>query len=1268
MEKRLRSSLKSSADEFLSSAAKLGFRSVKPSLKTLIYSLRPSSDVVSSLPLSLHNSISQSITRFQDLSGSGTTAASNSSLTPPTKRVRKSSRRPESNKNDDKDDVSVNLQIYAYAAYLCVTHPENVFSASDLLPAVQELHDNLVVFELESNLLSDIANLCEEWWKRELPGREGLITQSLPFLLSKSLTLKKKVDVHKINALRDAFALFDFEDESIEDLKLLLIRCLISPLYLKMDEGRRFLAFLFGLSRQLVKESLAMIRSQIPFGRKSMLEAYADIVFRAWKAAEGESREEIENEFLQALIDSSIHASSGSFAASIRRILGGFISQRTTDGVEKLIFNLAEPVIFRSLQAANSNVRQNALHLLIDVFPLEDPDATREVKDILLHKQFFLIEKLLMDACPDIRAVAVEGSCRILHMFWEIIPSSTITKLITKILDDMAHDVCNVVRLSTVNGIIYLLGNPHSHEILKVTLPRLGHLIMDSALSIRCATIDLLLLLKGIHNFQFHKVVHLDVLLSTLANDQAVVGQKITKLLLPSYFPTTVTPEEACQRCVTLIRRSPLAGARFCEFALSEGASPQLLSRLFKVLITLVLSRANMGADQIDGILMAAANICNNLATKDIYKTSFKDELTAKKLMCLFTAANTGHAQASVCNIVSTVVPEAADVLRQECMALVTRCIGLSDNKERQAQVRMVHKMMLSCGWIDYMLEAFTALLVKAANGCVGKDDTERTRCNSLSGKKRKGKQGTKVSAKCKRISGKKRSDIAKSSFYEDYTVSVGIAWQLKDLLTYSNTRKAVLGSRSIESVYHALEVISEFSIMMCLQHDYINPAPVLAYTSLSLHMSVENLKLNDSNNHGSKVTDSAGSTSLASEVSNHCTDFYKFNLIFFIDKFQLQQTLLERTIEHLVHCTDKVYKSARRKSCKVPPSFIHTAKKHSEPHQDYLNHKDNGSPFSEQKRISNLVKLSTSILKSIIDSSTVDCTNKHQERCLSFTRQYVEFVVTNLRQHSHGQLEFNVDDLKETFLCLKSSFTYAAKLLNLVLTSSTEASSPSIEVHNLANDLFDLIISVEEHLGSRYGSLLFSSVKLWLPDLILALGSLQIQKPSSSSSSAFTQSKFGFPSWIVILAKIEIFDNQEDDSEDEKVILASKFSLFRKSVEAMVQLLRANHSVLDAVGEFLLAGSVVGLNKKDFELVYGILHFVCMKLVKHENGEWMGRKLMLESLQQMYPQMERMGKELRNGHEKEQLEKAIELVEPIWRCYGDKTSKDPMETGSGDS
>lgn len=157
-------------------------------------------------------------------------------------------------------------------------------------------------------------------------------------------------------------------------------------------------------------------------------------------------------------------------------------------------------------QVANSNVRLNSLHLLLDAFPLEDPDATKETKDTMLDKQFFLLERLLTDDFSEIRVVAVEGSCRILDLFWEIIPSPTITKMMTKIFDDMSHDNCNEVRLSTLNGIMYLLGNPHSHEILKVLLPRVGHLILDPALSVRVTITDLLLLLRDIRTFQFHKV------------------------------------------------------------------------------------------------------------------------------------------------------------------------------------------------------------------------------------------------------------------------------------------------------------------------------------------------------------------------------------------------------------------------------------------------------------------------------------------------------------------------------------------------------------------------------------------------------------------------------------------------------------------------------------------------------------------------------------------------------------------------------------------
>ncbi|RZC30787.1 Condensin-2 complex subunit G2 isoform B [Glycine soja] len=899
MEKRLRSSLQSSAQEFISLATKQNLKSSKSSLKTLVHSIRLSSPLCSSLPPTLSDSISASLQSFQNLLEPNSAANLGSPRTPPSKRPRRSSRRsePQPEPADEKHNILARLEILGHIALLCVSHPRKPFSLYDLLPGVQALHDNLIVFESEPSLSSAIEGLCEEWWKENLAGRESLISQSLPFLLSRSLTLKKKVDVHRVCVLREAFALFDFDDESIEDLKLLLVRCVISPLYLKTEDGRRFLAFVFGLSDQLGKEFLAMIRSQIPFGRKSMLEAYGDILFRAWRAAQGDSRTEIENGFLQEMIEAAIHAGSGAFASYIRRVLEAFINQRTTDGVEKMLYRLAEPVIFRSLQVANSNVRQNALHLLLDMFPLEDPDATKEEKDTLLDKQFFLLERLLTDDCPEVRTIAVEGSCRVLHLFWEVIPSPIITKMITKIVDDISHDGCNEVRLSMLNGIIYLLGNPHSHEILKVLLPRLRHLMLDKVLAIRVAAVDLLLHLKDVRDFQFNKVVELDVLLSALASDQPPVAQKITKLLLPSYFPSKVPIEEACNRCVTLVKRAPMAGARFCQFAILEGASKSHLMELVKVFLSLILSPDKLDANQIEGFLVATSYVCDSLACEPCYINALKELLDGEKMKGLLTLASKGQAQSSLFNIVSNVRPDDVAGILEECMGVVTNCSGLPEDVDRQTEIRSAHKLLLSLGGFDDLIEALTAFLHKAAYRCHIKFGVDMPSHSVSFAKRKKSKSSGKFSIKSKIIN-------RKQSFEDDYLVAVGVTWQVRDLLLQEDTRKAILESPSLEMLFVSLKVISEVSIVHCGHHEYIDICPVLAYVAFALQMTVDNVGRSSIHN---------------SDTKRKKTKIDSSTL--------LSENILELTIEHVLNCLEKLFgaggimKNHDGDSCNLQPT-----------------------------------------------------------------------------------------------------------------------------------------------------------------------------------------------------------------------------------------------------------------------------------------------------------------------------------------------------------
>ncbi|KAB1214898.1 Condensin-2 complex subunit G2 [Morella rubra] len=979
-----------------------------------------------------------------------------------------------------------------------------------------------------------------------------------------------------------------------------------------------------------------MIRSQIPFGRKSMLEAYGDILFRAWKAVGPDHKDEIEHRFLQGLIEGAIHASSGAFAASIRRVLGGFISQRTTEGVEKLLFSLAEPVIFRSLQVANSNVRQNALHVLLDMFPLEDPDSTKEAKDTLLDKQFFLLERLLMDDCPDVRLVAVEGCCRILHLFWEIIPSASITKIIMKIFDDMSHDICNEVRLSTLNGVIYLLGNPQSHEILKVLLPRLGHLMLDNVSSVRMALVDLLLLLRDMRNFQFNKVVGLDVLLSTLANDQPLVAQKITKLLMPSYFPSKLPVEEACNRCVTLIKRSPIAGARFCEFSLLGGASINSLMELIRVFISLVLSPVKLNADQIEGLLVAAAYLSRSISIEPCFENALKQLLAGEKVKFLFSAASTARAQSSVLNIVSNLASDAAAGVFEECTGLVTNCSGISDNVERQAQLRSAHKLFQSCDGFNDMFEALTVCLQKTAYRCHIKFGTEAPK-NCVSSAKRKKSSSGKMSAKWKHVNRKRRSN-----FEEDYSIAVGIAWQIRDLLVSVDSRKAVLASQTLESSFLALKIISEASILQCVHCEYMDAYPVLAYTALALHMTLQNISINST-----------------------------------------KPNALEQTMDHLLNCIEKVLgavnsgKSGNSSSVFEQANHktaIHCGQTHREPQMHASSCSADGKEVwmgqnckdfcTEQKRLPIKVKMLTAILKSMVDATSMGFLSHYYGRFLKFTSGYVQDVVSALRRRSHDRFQFKEEDLKDIVLCLKSSFTYAAKLVNLVNRDISEASSLASEAFDLVNDLLDLVSSIELYLGSGNAASLVSAAKHWLPDLVLALGYGHILKQTRGEGLDFHAScrmKHEFPLWLLILAKSELLEISKFVSEDgeDTVSEFEEVPVSKKLLGMIVTLSKGNPSVLDAVGVMVLTGSLVGLERKDFGLVLGLLHLVCRKLFREDDREW--GDMMLASLQDVYPQIEREMEEQNDEDGRQKLHCAKELLEPVWMHHIYETGRVSM-------
>lgn len=53
-----------------------------------------------------------------------------------------------------------------------------------------------------------------------------------------------------------------------------------------------------------------------------------------------------------------------------------------------MLYHLYKPILWRSLKVANSHVRANAATLLMDVFPLYDPECSEEDVDQSVQHQF----------------------------------------------------------------------------------------------------------------------------------------------------------------------------------------------------------------------------------------------------------------------------------------------------------------------------------------------------------------------------------------------------------------------------------------------------------------------------------------------------------------------------------------------------------------------------------------------------------------------------------------------------------------------------------------------------------------------------------------------------------------------------------------------------------------------------------------------------------------------------------------------------------------
>lgn len=146
-----------------------------------------------------------------------------------------------------KEDLVQRLKLVIHFA--AFYFEETTYRPSSLLTTIESLHDILLPLDDTIKgvpaLKISIARVCEVYWTLDEASAENVVTQLIPFLLLASLSPQPlDADIKRVFNIRKALLLLDFQDESIESIKNLLLRCFLHSSFLKVLEGRKFLSFL----------------------------------------------------------------------------------------------------------------------------------------------------------------------------------------------------------------------------------------------------------------------------------------------------------------------------------------------------------------------------------------------------------------------------------------------------------------------------------------------------------------------------------------------------------------------------------------------------------------------------------------------------------------------------------------------------------------------------------------------------------------------------------------------------------------------------------------------------------------------------------------------------------------------------------------------------------------------------------------------------------------------------------------------------------------
>jgi hypothetical protein len=496
--------------------------------------------------------------------------------------------------------LAIITYITHYLKHLSIPTTATTTSTTTTPQLLQDLiisiHDQLFTLHVWPEVQNACATLCEQYYLEKRPNNERVVAQLIPTILVRALDSNESPT--RVYGLREALRLLDLEDESASILKELLLRCFMSPSFWDVQNGRKFLSMILTLAPELTLDAHNTIKSQLPAlsksrnaNSKAIIGYVGEVYHAAWKILDKNSStnndsilntststsidpdliEYFEKHIIQDYMNLACTLQDSTLIKTIWKILNvAFHSNKNERGIDMMLTRLYEPILWRGLKSPNALIRKNSLCVFVHAFPLQDNTLNVEESSDFFDKQFNMIELALKDTSPDVRVAAVEGACKILSVYWEMMPPKVMSKWLQIMVNDLAFDGTSaLVRASVLHGINYMFDEPLTHSVLKIACKHLETLIRDKSPVVRLAMVKLLNKIDNVRGMKYRDIVSIQEVLERLEQDKDDVKlcTGMVELFLHSFYPQgeNVDSAEQLRRAKRLAVMQPKAARVFFQ-------------------------------------------------------------------------------------------------------------------------------------------------------------------------------------------------------------------------------------------------------------------------------------------------------------------------------------------------------------------------------------------------------------------------------------------------------------------------------------------------------------------------------------------------------------------------------------------------------------------------------------------------------------------------------------------------------------------------------